>query len=247
MEDGGRQFSFFYFSFFWWFVVVEPILFCYVPDSNWRRACRWGLYLSLCLSLFSVLVNTANLIICEVGEWQHWLTYVERKKLKEGPLSVFAMQGRYCKSISSISQLTMTVCFCFCFFFFFFWNEQRIACPAFRSERPLSSVWCAHRWICGNCTAIRTGLVPIASPRRHPANEPSAAGRRVPPRRGRMLPHCQLATTMPTGSTVTRWTRWTMSICIRNHQLEASSWLPAAWSHLRFIFRAIFRAIFRVR
>ena len=97
-EDDGRWrktvFFFIIIFFFWGFVVVEPILFCYVPDSNWRRACRWGLYLSLCLSLFSVLVNTANLIICEVGEWQHWLTYVERKKLKEGPLSVFAMQGR---------------------------------------------------------------------------------------------------------------------------------------------------------
>jgi len=70
--------------------VVEPNS---SPLSSWRRACRWGLYLSLCISLFSVLINTANLIICEVGEWQHWLTYVERKKLKEGPLSLFAVQA----------------------------------------------------------------------------------------------------------------------------------------------------------
>ena len=51
-------------------------------------------YASLCLSLVVVFVNLAHAVICEVGEWQHWLTVVERTQLRTAPLSQLALQGK---------------------------------------------------------------------------------------------------------------------------------------------------------
>ena len=66
--------------------------------SSWKRAGRWGLYLSLGLSITVVVLNVTNLVICEVGEWHHWLGLPERTKMRTEPLHHLALQGK--KSIN---------------------------------------------------------------------------------------------------------------------------------------------------
>jgi len=51
------------------------------------------LHWSLSLSLVVVFVNVANAIVCEVGEWQHWMTTTERDLLRTANLNLLALQG----------------------------------------------------------------------------------------------------------------------------------------------------------
>lgn len=52
------------------------------------------LYWSVCICVAIVFINIANAIICEVGEWQHWISHAERDQLRTF-LSVLAVQGKY--------------------------------------------------------------------------------------------------------------------------------------------------------
>lgn len=51
------------------------------------------LHWSLSVSLVVVFVNVANAIVCEVGEWQHWMTATERDLLRAANLNLLALQG----------------------------------------------------------------------------------------------------------------------------------------------------------
>ena len=48
---------------------------------------------SLGLSLVVVLLNLAHAVVCEVGEWQHWLDVHERALLRSAHLNHLALQG----------------------------------------------------------------------------------------------------------------------------------------------------------
>lgn len=60
------------------------------------------LYWSLCICVVIVFINITNSIICEVGEWQHWISHAERDQLRTF-LSVLATQGK-CHVISLASR-----------------------------------------------------------------------------------------------------------------------------------------------
>lgn len=66
-----------------------PELISTVPTSH--------LYWSLCLCVVIIFINIGNAIICEVGEWQHWISHAERDQLKTF-LSVLAVQGKKIKT-----------------------------------------------------------------------------------------------------------------------------------------------------
>lgn len=60
----------------------------------WGRTQQYRLHWSLGLCLTIVFINIANIVICEVGEWQHWLTRGEREQVTTGNLSLLGVQGK---------------------------------------------------------------------------------------------------------------------------------------------------------
>jgi len=128
-----------------------------------RRACRWRLNLSLCTSLFVVFINTSNVVICEVGEWQHWLTYFERKQLRDGALSHFALQAYRVSSVQMGASILIGV-ICTSLNLWHLYRHQNAACKWKSVEcnsrtvsRRSSSIHSSRKTTCSSSRRLPTG------------------------------------------------------------------------------------------